>query len=143
MYCGPDRELLIDVGLHDALVHALVVTADQDQVPQRRETPCRGLIEQPALCGEQHDVPGGPACGADRARQGLWPQDHSGAAAIRRIVGDVMFVRRVRADVVERQLEATRLPSARDDALRERAVEHAREEREHIDAQGRAHPASS
>src|SRR5258708_7367557 len=128
-----DRELLIDGRLDRALVDALVVARDENDVRQRREAARRGLIEQPALRGEEHDVTGGPLQLPDRGHERLRLEDHARAAAVRDVVDRAMAVRRPVAQVVEPELELPCRSGARDDALGERAFEHLREEREDAD----------
>src|SRR5438477_3805762 len=133
-----DRELLVDLAFDHALVDALVVPAPDYQVRQLRKTPSRGLVEQRALRAHEDDVTGVSRCRADRAGERLGLQHHAGAAAVGSVVDDVMAVGRPLADVVDREVDLTRGPGARDDALGEGTLEHLRKERQHVDARG--HP---
>ena len=85
------------------------------------------LIEERALCGHEDDVPAIGFRRPDRARERLGLQYHPGPATVGRVVDNVMAVGRPLADVMHRELDLARGPRARDDALRERALEHLRE----------------
>src|SRR5258708_5719393 len=103
--------------LDRALVEALVVARDEQDVRERREAARGGLIEEPALRREEHDVTSGPLQLPDRGHQRLRLEDHARAAAVRDVVHRAMAVRRPVAQVVGPKLE---LPSraARADARR-------------------------
>ena len=57
----PDADLLIGQGVDDALVHALVVAAHQQQALAARQFPALFLGEGGAAGREEHDVGPGPA----------------------------------------------------------------------------------
>ena len=126
----------------NALVHTLVPTADEDEVPVPRQLLDHGLGQPSALGGHQHHR----RVRAKRRRfddvfhgfeQGLGLKDHPRASAEGVVVGGTMAVVRVVADVVQPDFDQPLLASLADDAFGQGALEHLREEGQDVEAHRR------
>src|SRR3954464_12131065 len=131
-----DRELLVDVVAHP-LVDALVAAAHEDELAPLRQLLRLGLVEPRSLRAEQDgDGARGPGAGGlDRRDQRLGFHHHPRSAAVGNVVGHPVLAFREVADVHHARLEEALLARLPEDALPERRLDHAREEREDRDAQ--------
>lgn len=68
----------------------------------------------------------------DRRKDRLWLHHHTAAAAVGGIVGNVVLVRRIVADVVGSYSEQARCLRPLEDALLQVAIEHSGEEGEEV-----------
>src|SRR5439155_1262430 len=120
----------------DPLVDPLVARADEDQVRTRREIGGAGLAKHLAARIEQDDGRFGAAQLIERGRERLPPQDHARAAAVRSVVDAPVPAEAPPAQVVDPDLGQAALADAAGNALRERTLEHGREQAHDVDLEG-------
>ena len=132
-----DGDLLVDGVLPDALVDALVVATDEDQVPSPREGGGGLLAEDLSLGGEQDDVPPSlrycPAQALDGGDHRLRLEHHPRPAPVGVVVYGAVAVGRPVAQVMDAQVEEPGGAGAGDDALVEGPAEHGGEEGQDVD----------
>src|SRR5256885_12865641 len=121
----------------DALVHALVAAADEDQLLVPGQLFRLGLVETRTLRGKQDHARGRQrrARRFDGRDQRLGFHHHPGPAPVGDVVGHPVLAFREVADVHDARLEQALLARLAEDALRERSFDHAGKKREDGDAQ--------
>jgi len=133
-----DGNFVIHEMVDDALVEALVVAAEEDEVSAGlRVVAGERLVEAAAAGGHEEHA----ACGCAKALDGfedrLALQHHALAAAVGRVVGGAVFVARPVAEIVAVEGDETALLSFADHAFSQRCGGDGGEEREDVDAHGR------
>lgn len=120
--------------LADALVETFVAPADQREMVERCQFPRDGLIEELALGAKQDHRAGGRRAEntLDRGENRLGLHDHPAAAAIRRVIGGVMLVRRPIADIVGVNLDQLLLNGTLENADLEVRLKYFRKQRKNI-----------
>src|SRR5262245_12790377 len=132
-----DRQLLVDDALAEALVHALVAPAHQDQMRPRRQLPRHRLREPPPRRVEQDHSRIRRADRLDARGQRLRLQDHAAAAAEWRVVGHLMAAGGVLARVPQPDVDEPARLRAGQDRLAQGALEHPGKQRDDVDLHGR------
>ncbi len=140
----PDRELLVDECLAEAVVHPLVASAHQDEPRQACQLGGHRLGEHAALGRHQDRARPGRlrARGPDGSRQRLGLHHHAASAAVGPVVGDMVLVGGEVPDVDGRRRNDLLLDGPANDAVRPEQVEHLRKNRQHRDLHGTLSPAT-
>ena len=132
-----NRHLVVDKRLADALIEALVVPAQQDQTLLRHQLIDHRLAQNAPLRGQQHHAPPGRGHrphAFNRSSERLRLHNHARPAAVRVVIDHLVPVRSPVADVMHMRLSHPGRKRTPKDRCRQRAIEHIREQREHIDA---------
>jgi hypothetical protein len=135
-------DLLRLENLDRPLIDPLVVAGDQQEPRQRRKLvdPC--LVQRPPLRRQEDAVRRGGVerlDGLDGVDERLAHHDHAGTAAERSIIHLAVLVVGVCPDVVQIAAHEARLDRAAHDARADDALEHGREQRKDVDAEGERH----
>ena len=131
-----DAQLLVSQQRQGPFVDALVVAADEDEVPLPRQPAGRLLTERRALRRHGDHARPRPAEAFHRLEERLGLHQHPGAPAIGVVVQRAPRVVREVAQVHRVELRRAHRRRAPHDAFAEEAFEHPREHRQHVDAQG-------
>ena len=129
-----DGQLEVDHGA-DPLVDSLVAGADEDEVRGLGQGLRPGVAERlPGRVQEDHGRAGGGL--GERRCHRFGAEDHPGSTAVRVVVDAAVLAEAPVAQVVDPDLgEALRVDPA-GDALRQRRLDHAREQGEDVDFEG-------
>ena len=130
-----DRQLQVDER-PDALVDALVTRAEQDEVAPAGQLEGARLAERLAGGLEQDHGRIAPSKFRQGCCDGLGPDDHPGAAAVRLVVDRAMPTEPPAPQIVDPDLGQPALQDAGRDARGERSLQHRREERHDVDLEG-------
>ena len=133
-----DRDLLIHLGLDQALVHALVAPAQQRQPRQRRQFAHPGLVQRPPLRAQVDQVRTlqrlGRAHRRQAAAQRLHQHDHARPAAEAAVIDLAVIALGVVARIPAMQLQQPALAGAAGDAEAGALVDELRKQADDVDA---------